>query len=64
MDYAISFVDDLPEGHDFMLIRRPDTVLIFYRECALTPEVLEDSWAAYRALIAPRPTGTRILAAV
>lgn len=50
--HAIHFVDDceLPEGHDFMLVEIPDGGLIFYRESAITPTSLEDSWAAYRAV--------------
>lgn len=58
MGYGIRFVDDsvLPKGHDFLFVELPDGALIFYRESAVTPETLEDSWAAYRALGGPRPT--------
>lgn len=53
--HAIHFVDDgeLPTGHDFMLVDLPEGALIFYRESALSPQPLEDSWAAYRALGGP-----------
>lgn len=49
--YGIQFVDALPEGHDFMFVQTDGGALIFYREDALTPETLEDSWAAYRAIV-------------
>lgn len=51
--HSISFVDDeaLTEGREFMFIGTPDGGgLIFYKESALSPASLEDSWAAYRAL--------------
>lgn len=50
--HAIYFVDDseLPAGHDFVLVEIPDGALVFYRESALSPQVLEDSWTAYREL--------------
>ena len=49
--HSIQFVDGdrLPEGYDFLFIAVPDGGLIFYREDAVTPTSLEDSWAAYRA---------------
>lgn len=51
MTHAINFVDEaaLPEGQDFLFVSIPSGALIFYRESALSPAVLEDSWAAYRA---------------
>lgn len=53
--HAINFIDDdeLPAGHDFMFIDIPEGGLIFYRESAISPQSLEDSWAAYRALGGP-----------
>lgn len=50
--HAINFVgdDQLAEGHDFLFLAIPDGGLIFYRESALGPGSLEDSWTAYRAL--------------
>lgn len=53
--HTIHFVNDeaMPEGHDFIFIQTALGALIFYRESALSPEVLEDSWAAYRALDVP-----------
>lgn len=42
--------DQLPEGQDFVLICHGDGVFIGYRESAVCPRVLEDSWAAFRAL--------------
>jgi hypothetical protein len=51
--YGISFVDDdaLAMGHDFAFVDIPDGGWIFYRESALSPVSLEDSWTAYRALV-------------
>lgn len=60
--HAIQFVDDdaLPEGHDFAFVGLPDGGgLIFYRRSALSPESLEGSWAAYRALGGPSPRHLR-----
>lgn len=54
MDHRIVFVEDLPEGHDFLLVETADKVVIFYRSSAVTTVVLEDSWSAFRALT-PRP---------
>lgn len=54
-NYGITFVDDdaLPEGHDFMFVALAGGGChIFYRESRLSPQSLEDSWAAYRALLA------------
>jgi len=50
--HGIAFVDDQAlQGHDFALISLADgDEWVFYREKAVTPSVLEDSWAAYRAL--------------
>jgi hypothetical protein len=52
--YGITFVDDgaMMDGHDFAFVAIPDGGWIFYRESTLSPESLEDSWAAYRALLA------------
>jgi hypothetical protein len=53
--YSIHFVGDgeLPEGHDFLFLETTDGALFFLRESALSPRLLEDSWAAYRASCAP-----------
>lgn len=66
--YRIEFVDDhmLPEGHDFMLVTNDaGSALLVYRESAVTPATLEDSWAAYRALLAqespPPATAPRLI---
>lgn len=59
MHYEIAFVDELPEGHDFLLVQTANEVVIAYRRSALCPRVLEDSWAAFRAL-----SESRLLVAV
>jgi len=50
--YAIKFVSDdaLPDDHDFALVQTSQDVVVFFRESRLSPQVLEDSWAAYRSL--------------
>jgi len=56
--HAIRFVDDdaLPEGQDFAFVGLPGGGgWIFYRRSAVDPKVLEDSWAAYRALVSTDP---------
>ena len=57
-EHAIRFVDDdaLPEGHDFAFVGLPGGGgWIFYRQSAVDPKVLEDSWTAYRALVETEP---------
>lgn len=59
--HAINFVDDceLPEGQDFIFVAVPaGGGLIFYRESAINPTTLEDSWAAYRAVCCDNGWGT------
>lgn len=53
MSHHISIVDDheLPTGHDFVFVKHRDGAHIFYRRGTLDECVLEDSWAAYRALL-------------
>ena len=57
--HHISFAsdEDMPEWHDFIFIQVPEGALIFYREGAVTPKTLEESWAAYRALERRPPVG-------
>ena len=49
----IAFVDDedMPDGHDFLLVTEASRAWIFYRRSALTPRTLEQSWLAYRRLV-------------
>ena len=47
--------DEMPEGHDFVFAHAGGSALIVYRESAITPEVLMDSWAAYRATLGRSP---------
>lgn len=50
--YAVSFVSDdaMPDGHDFMVLRVGSDYRAVYRASAVTPSVIEASWAAYRRL--------------
>jgi len=45
--------DDMPEGHDFVLVADEDggDACLFYRASALTARTLERSWTAYRRLL-------------
>lgn len=54
MDYLIRFTDDLPDGHDFVLIHDCDRGLIaaMLRHNAISESLLEEAWAAYRAIVA------------
>lgn len=56
--HAIEIVDDehMPDGHDFVFVDLADGAVILYRRSALTRTTLEDSWAAYRALLGEQPT--------
>lgn len=66
MHHSIKFVADnaLPEGHDFVLIQTPTATVVVYRESAITPDLLEQSWAAYRALVEPLADEPRRLSLV
>lgn len=50
--YGVRFIDDdaLPEGHDYAMIRTAEDTVFFFKRSKLTPRVLEQAWAAYRAL--------------
>lgn len=52
MQYGVEFVCDeaMPEGRDFVLVQGDEWVVMAYRQSAVCPEVLEDSWAAFRAV--------------
>lgn len=58
MGHHITIVDDdaLPEGHDFVYVNLPTGAHIFYRRSTLDVGPLEDSWAAYRALLRRGPS--------
>lgn len=57
MGHRITIVDDdvMPDGHDFVFIRHSAGAHIFYRRSTLDEGPLEDSWAAYRALMWRQP---------
>lgn len=52
--YGITFLgdDSFAPGVDFALVAMADGGWLFYRESAVCPRVLSESWAAYRALLA------------
>lgn len=55
--HRIKFVgdDELPAGHDFVVVQQGDALRIFYRQSAMSPALLEESWAALRALQMQQP---------
>ncbi len=60
--YSIRFVndDDLPAGHDFVLVAIGEDVVFFFRSSAVTPQTLEEAWAAFRAFDRPAQPLPRI----
>lgn len=49
MRHQIRFIDDdeLPDGHDWMLVREEDHYYFFVKRSRVTQEVLMEGWAAY-----------------
>jgi hypothetical protein len=50
--HQVRFVDDdeLPEGHDFVLVQVGTDYMAFLKTSTVNPKSLELAWAAYRAL--------------
>lgn len=50
--YGVRFIDDdaLPAGHDFVMVRTDEDTMFFVKRTKVTPRVLEQAWAAFRAL--------------
>lgn len=50
--YGVRFTEDheLPEGHDFAMVRTDEDTMFFVKRSKVTPRVLEQAWAAFRAL--------------
>lgn len=48
--YAVELVheDQLPEGHDWLLIRDGEDAVAFVDHEAVRPWMLEDAWSAYQ----------------
>lgn len=53
--------DNLPRGHDWALVEHGGRITLFIVEEALTPRKLEEAWAAYRLLTAPRHPRQRLI---
>lgn len=53
--------DDLPRGHEWALVEHDECITLFITEEALTPRKLEEAWAAYRLLTAPRHPRPRVI---
>lgn len=56
MGMQVRFVSDqeMPEGHDFVVVQLPTGMVTFYRERAVTPRTIESAWAACRRLLEER----------
>lgn len=57
MDYSVVFIadDELPDGHDWAMIRSTAGVVLAVKRDRLTPRVLEEAWCAYRRLARESP---------
>ena len=55
MNYQIQFVEDaaLPEGNHWALVETPQTIYLYVKRSHVTPVVLEEGWAAFRARTMP-----------
>lgn len=52
--HEVQFVDDqeMPDGHDWLLIDTGRAMICAVRHSRLCPEVLEEAWAGYRLMAA------------
>ena len=56
MSYEVRFVEALPEGHDFALVKVRRDWVLFLERTRVTERTLEEAWAAYRlAATGPLP---------
>jgi hypothetical protein len=53
--------DDLPRGHHWALAEHDGRITLFIKHEAMTPENLEEAWAAYRLLTSPRHPRPKVL---
>lgn len=56
--YQVKFVrdDELPAGHDFVLIvAGDDDMLAVFRQSAVSAALIEHAWTAYRAVLCGDP---------
>lgn len=58
--HEVAFIDDnaLPEGHDWALVEVAGDVYFVVKRSRVSPQVLEEGWAAFRHLQRSRPTTT------
>jgi hypothetical protein len=49
--------DEMPEGHDWMLLEVGDEVHCLVRRSRICEYVLEDAWAGYRQLVSSKRHG-------
>lgn len=45
--YTVKFVDDLPDGHEWLMAQDGTRTVLFVRSRSVTPEVLEEAWAGF-----------------
>jgi len=58
MDYEVAFVDDdaLPDGNDWVLVKMPDCWVFAVKRSRVSPQTMQEGWAAYRhRLSVPSP---------
>jgi hypothetical protein len=53
---VIRFIEDdeLPVGHDWLLVRHPNAYMFFVKRSKVTREVLEAGWAEYERMAGER----------
>lgn len=54
--------DGLPGGCDWVLVEHDEQITLFIKEHALTPDILQEAWAAYRLLTEPRHPRPHVVA--
>lgn len=55
--HEVAFIDDdeLPEGQDWALLQVGEDVYFVVKRSRVSPEVLEEGWAAFFLLLQSRP---------
>lgn len=52
MRYGVRFAtdDEMPEGHDVVMVRTDDQAVVFYRDSKVSRRVVSEAWAALHAV--------------
>lgn len=62
MEYTVIERDDMPTGHDFVVIRTPDEVIVVIRQGARSLDATAAIWAAARQAAEPSAPRLRVTA--